>query len=469
MAAANRISSFFNVLGAVAQNNVFGGLAQNQQVRSFYLSSFTSELIAKWDGDDTASLLNLVEGMEATKSPKPQSSRLKKNKKIWRTQSMLLLAQRDQAFIKGFLDRTLPQQVLQGKILAPKIRKYDQNGPLQPMIYANFIADRHGLGLTCDGYDWFLTAMEVGVGLVPDPANTRTTMMGGQNVYDGANWAYQQARPKGTKTFWAGVDMPTLRKNVQKLVAENRKMVADARAANSDHLIPNPEIGWGYRGYNRLHNHNNLDESSPDIFRYAQLVLRHLFRGRGFRLHQFILFDVWNEVQAGIGESLGSQLGEAYINHGGFNFDQAGVSDAYSWSMTARQWHDVRTAIDTDAYRTSIFTRLQAIHDRIDQAMQPDRHMVEGHELLNRVNQCKIDLAATSGLLEDSINAIKSAIDLHEQQVLIRTDRLALLSSEDEFMQEFANDLHSLADMETLVLSEDTERDEALETERVHD
>lgn len=154
----------------------------------------------------------------------------------------MLLAQREPLFLASLLDRTLPQRALRGEFAQrlPKIRDYDKDGPLQPTIIINIIADQYGCGLTCEEVEEVLTAMEQGVGLRPNTSSGRT-------VADGVERAYKAAKPQTTKAFWSGITQAVLNRKVVEFVAENRIIVQEARAAGIDHLIFHPEVGCDYK------------------------------------------------------------------------------------------------------------------------------------------------------------------------------------------------------------------------------
>lgn len=70
---------------------------------------------------------------------------------------------------------------------------------------------------------------------------------GSITIKNGVQQAYKAAKPQSNKNFWAGVDEPKLKENVKRFVAENRSILAAARAAGMDHLMFHPEVGWGYK------------------------------------------------------------------------------------------------------------------------------------------------------------------------------------------------------------------------------
>lgn len=166
-----------------------------------------------------------------------------------------------------------------------------------PAIYANCLAGDDGFGLTCDEMNLFLDAMLVGVGLQQDPNNT--THRDGRSVSVGVGAIY--AKLGRDVAFWDEKRTKTWSKNIETFVTINRAIVEDARTKGCNHIMFRPEVGWSYRASLRCDEHAKLIyNKSPDIFRYAQLVLQHLFPKRSFRLHSFIIFEVLDEFQAGM-------------------------------------------------------------------------------------------------------------------------------------------------------------------------
>ena len=159
------------------------------------------------------------------------------------------------------------------------------------------------------------------------------------NIKTGVNLEFQRHRT-GYANFFISC-RSTWKANVKKFVEENRKMLEEAKAQHCNHIMFKPETGWACHGYRRCHEHKTLT-SSPDVFRLAQLLLSYLFPDKGFKLHQYMVFDVLDVDHADIGESIGSQIGASYSTYGGFNAAQAGISVTSAKKMTGGDWITVR-------------------------------------------------------------------------------------------------------------------------------
>lgn len=115
----------------------------------------------------------------------------------------------------------------------------------------------------------------------------------------GIESVYQSKLAWSNNTFIDGTKS-TMPKNIRDYVAKNRIRLAAAISQGITHIMLSIETGWTNVGPERLIDHERCRVSSPDHFRMAQLVLCHLFPGRGFQLPQFVLLDIFDPYQAAV-------------------------------------------------------------------------------------------------------------------------------------------------------------------------
>ena len=277
---------------------------------------------------------------EKNKAPRPLVSRILSNESSVREFSLFTVAQPANDVIRSVLDNTLPQRALGGlQIRQPSPLATWHNTP-DPVIYLNYLADKNGQGLSCVEFEQFLEAYEMAARLEP---LTDDFDVNGVSLRKGIDAEFSKNRSKAARFFDQLSNETTMKTAVQGIVAANRSYVLPAaRRQNIDHIMFKAEVGWSYKGYERCGQHARLDITSPDAFRLAQLVARHLHPTRGFRLHQFILLDIVQANQAAIGESIASQLCASYIAYGGFNVEQAGISATGAWQGSSEDWRKVQ-------------------------------------------------------------------------------------------------------------------------------
>jgi hypothetical protein len=197
-----------------------------------------------------------------------------------------------------------------------------------PGVYANFLAPRDGSALTLDEYQRFLEALEA--------ALRGDQMTNGRDICQEVN-TYYRINHRAGAFLEDAMRTAAFRLSYGTFLAENDARLQAARAQGATHITIPGECGWADNVHSRCKEHKTL-QSSPDIFRVANCVLRVLFVSKDFQMHQFCLFKVCRAEQAGIGESIGHHLVLSYGKYGGFNFAQAGLSISSAASLTFTAW-----------------------------------------------------------------------------------------------------------------------------------
>lgn len=250
--------------------------------------------------------------------------------------------------LKSVLDNTLPQRAkidLGNVIREPARAMFSGKGELDAVIYINYIADKEGKGLTRENFKFFLAAMKCAAGRCQDDPGR--FVVDGVNLENGINLKFSNCRKGAVQSFYKHVGkdkLATLEERTDKFVDINTGMLRRAKDADIDHVMLKGEVGWTVSCYDRCREHRQMTKS-PEVFQLARLVAQHLFPDQDFKLHQFVLFDVVQEEEASVGESIGSQMAAAYESYGGFNVDQAGKSVNGVWDVTSGAWMDRRTEI----------------------------------------------------------------------------------------------------------------------------
>jgi len=315
------------------------------------------ELLYKMDYERAAHAIGEVERRKAVKY---EVSLIGQDTKRWHEAGVFVLAQADRDVLQSAMDGTLPQRMLgdlRNRAQGPRDATAWKDRP-DPVIYLNFIADRDGLGLSCDDMELFLDALEIGARLKNDLDGRFTKS--GKTLAQGVDYFFNLRGGHGQwTTFLQTVDQESLETVVCSLVTHFRTRIIPAtRQAGLKHVMLKAEVGWSMKGYMRFQDHANLAPSSPHALRLAQLVLWHLFPERHFHLHQVVLFEILAEEHAAIGESVASQLCASYTTYGGFNAEQAGLLVQDAEHASGRDWTEIRAyAVDHEHH---YFRRMEA-------------------------------------------------------------------------------------------------------------
>lgn len=148
----------------------------------------------------------------------------------------------------------------------------------------------------------------------------------GPALAQGVTDAFRQLTGRPEPLTQSQEEKRKLKRDTSAFVAFNRATVLPrAVALNVARIMFRAEAGWTINDSLRGSDHTDMTSSSPLLLRLTQCVLQYLFPDRGFRLHQFVLFDIVREEEAAIGESIASHIAATYARYGGFNFAQAGI------------------------------------------------------------------------------------------------------------------------------------------------
>ncbi|TKA78725.1 hypothetical protein B0A55_04539 [Friedmanniomyces simplex] len=167
------------------------------------------------------------------------------------------------------------------------------------------------------------------------------------------------------------------------------------------------EVGWSKEYAKRAETQKRLYATSPAIFRLAQCVLQAIFLQKGFKMHQFALFEIVRPEEAGIAESIGSHLAAAYVKYGGFNVDTAGVTSTRILKKKDVDWVRVSNNAQRWSYFRHFHDNLQARQAqmevmRADLAYPVSSSLVSGTAVLEqRLVPIRTDLNSLDNLYRE--------------------------------------------------------------------
>lgn len=276
-------------------------------------------------------LLDRINQLDKTYCPKQGESRIsERNSSNWQRHGAFCLLQRNQEVIRALLQNNLPYRAKRD--LVGKIRVIEPNSKAKdedPVIYINLPADMNGKGLSIADYEHYLDMMEE---YVSDTCS--------KPLREGVERAYQGNRQMTVRKLFKETidDWAKFKSTVETYIQTNRqRVVPEAKSSHATEILPHGEAGWGTNPSLRAYQHSSISALSPDVFRLSQCILRHLFPARGFRLYQYVLFDITREEEAAISESVATHLVAGYAKYGGFNFDTAGVK-CRVWNVGSSDW-----------------------------------------------------------------------------------------------------------------------------------
>lgn len=273
--------------------------------------------------------------------------------KGWDHDALFLLSQLGPYVLSAIVDGTIVQRHIHDRTFRELIKKPDRRpskDKFEPFVYINCIADKDGLGLSPNDYELYLDALQFAADFEPSDGQITKTNNAKFNhpvnrrpMEQSIERLYQNDRQGGTVSF-TNTTGTKFKEQVLNYVAANRARLDLAISEGVTNITPSFETGWSIYGSLRCTHHFKRDKSSPDHFRLAQLILLHLFPNRGFQLHQYILFHVFEVNQAPIGESIGTLLCGGYAKDGGFNSVAAGVQVTDVVKPVTTQWLQHRTS-----------------------------------------------------------------------------------------------------------------------------
>lgn len=323
-----------------------------RQIFKTYVSEEQQRMLDAFgdDGEEPnfGALVKTILEIENEKAIKPDCSRLLGLSHAPAVMTNLLW-QRSPDEIRSFLRNDIPQQ-LQGSLLGALRRPaHDYTGDsYDPVIYNNFIVDKDFLGVPTVVYDKLLTAVEMAA-FIDVPAHRDFDMIP-EVVRDEVKAKYREIRSRYRKLPWIvpGSDFYSefsheeLKKNALSWVSYNRRIVLPrAKEQQISHIAIPAEAGLSSKGYSRCKVHRYLEPGSPHLFRLVQMILTVMAPRHGFHLEQVYIFDLVQEGQGEIGESMASIISASYVTMGGLNFEQAGLSQSGLTEMNLNHWKQV--------------------------------------------------------------------------------------------------------------------------------
>ena len=320
---------------------------------STYCDEYQIQMTNQFSSLSYVGLLSAIKQAERARAPNRNASRITTNiNPGWERSALFLLLQLNQEVLRAAMNDTLPSRAMSD--LKPFVRDLNRQMARStdagdPVIYANWLADRLGRGLSIGDYSTFIAAMESSVGLTTGDGYKFNNQ--GRDLVAGINLIHAGASGSRAKLIPTG-ELGELKTTMAEFVKYNRNVVLNkARQRNDTEIMVRAEVGWSICGHRRAGEHNKLTQLSPAIFRIAYCVLQHLFPTRGFRMHQYVLFEITREDEAAIGESIASHLAGSYLKYGGFNVSQAGITVGKVWSASIN-WKSVALcALNADYFK----------------------------------------------------------------------------------------------------------------------
>ena len=189
-------------------------------------------------------VLDTLQEMETRISHKPDKSRILGDE-FWRKRALLMLAQLKRVVFESLLANTLPQRALgdlDGSLRKPSTLEAWRK-MFDPVIYLNYIADRNGLGLSCDELERFCTTLEIAAGIKEDVEGAFT--VNGVPLSRGIDAVLSIQRKGPTRFKNEANNLKTLQQTVSTIVEVNRKVVLPgARSQKVDHIAFKAEVGY---------------------------------------------------------------------------------------------------------------------------------------------------------------------------------------------------------------------------------
>lgn len=296
------------------------GLTPAERYRNFVHPNQQSYLtfILDWD---YVGLVEEIEKNDRENGPNYHSSRINSSRAPgWTNKGVTILLRTDQDLLIAVTNNELPHRARtreRGQSVAVRTQGARPAKANDPVIYINCLADGDGNGLSRVEFERLLQFL-LGVEAHPEGEDGQAI----DKIWNG--WVTGGTR-SGLMEGLQGRE----HNKIKFFCAFHREHTLAPHTGNGpapDRFMIPAEVGWAMIFENRKKDHNSLSGGSPWFFRLVSCALKHLFPGR-FEMHQFVLFDIVSPDEAHIGESIASHLASSYASYGGFNHDQAGLTN----------------------------------------------------------------------------------------------------------------------------------------------
>ncbi|KAK4954020.1 hypothetical protein LTR10_008624 [Elasticomyces elasticus] len=319
-------------------------------------------MLAALNDKDYGRLRELISNADETYCPQRNVSRINPDvAPNWESIAEHLLMQPHASVLRALIDNTLPHRALHElfkKVRTPVKPTQWTAGKPDCVVYGNSIADRSGDGMDSNDFERTMDAVEALTCTTMRPGNPFASNQALAALRNDFGRAHANLTGNAQNTdFWAKISASEAR-NLPHIgrafVVSNRARIPIARQ-NNQQMMFRTEIGWTKEWPNRAQTHRRLYPASPPIFRLVQCAVAALFPNRGFRMHQFAIFEITRPEEALIGESIATHLAAGYITYGGFNVDTAGVTASRILTDRTVDW----VQVSTDAIKSSYFRHYQ--------------------------------------------------------------------------------------------------------------
>ncbi|TKA80232.1 hypothetical protein B0A55_04142 [Friedmanniomyces simplex] len=388
------------------------------------LAAFDNEV-----GEDFGAMADKIREVESRIAIKSHASRLL-HRGDWYADTMYLLTQLPPDVLRAFTRNEVPQRAM--RELRTAIRQVGDNGAERdPVIYANFCADKDGKGVPIDRFDELLTAIERVTGNAEKgvaslegsqedwerKVNTAYTTRGAQRTLAGNILFFDSLKSGAKNDDERQHARRELAKRARLFVDVNRAvMLPRARRAGVSHVALQGEVGLAVNGDQRLLSHVKVGSDSPALFRLVQLLLQIMFPSGIFRLHQVKVFTLTKASQAEIGETVASLLCGSYTEVGGMNAEQPGFSQSGITELHRAHWDAVTNTVSEKGFLRFQKGNLEAYSRRLRERTAAEKEQLLQHRRVAKFQENKAKLAEEQRKTAYAADSVQSQIeDVNEQ------------------------------------------------------
>ncbi|KAF2649909.1 hypothetical protein K491DRAFT_554836, partial [Lophiostoma macrostomum CBS 122681] len=257
------------------------------------------------------------------------------------SECILILASAPLIFTAA-VDGVLPRRYLQDTHLQAEYEEVQNRAHIQPSIYIHLLADEHGLAPTAN--QLYLIRQ-----MVLDYLDERAVNHGFALLIDNVSQPpfHQPANNRTLRKYLATHSTPRSAQRIATLLKfcegiHKRWLDTPPHLRDAPLTYPPGECGYARNSHARLEQHRR-HISSNYVMNLVEDICTHLYTTnrfpQHFRMHQFIIYLIFQPTQAEIAEIFCSGLLQVWVeNGGGFNHYPAGRSNRSAREIGEREW-----------------------------------------------------------------------------------------------------------------------------------
>jgi hypothetical protein len=306
-----------------------------------YVADQQQLMLHAWEENGYCGLAQAVLEMETYYSVNINHSRI-----VGQTQYMphavVILSQLEDDMINSLLQNRLIEDILNNTITVDPQRftihhSRQHTNDVACGIYANYLLDPQGHGLTVNEYEEFVEGM-----LACIENRLMQTHRQGFDIDQAATLWFHSFTGRTVS------DIPDMRKscakpaNLQTFKHSQAALITEAKAQSATEIRPAGEAGFSIDVHDRCCDHEEL-KGSANFFRLARCVLNALWPQKAFKLHSVYLFQAFNVEHVEYGEGVATHLVGGYPAYGGFNYTQAGMQIQSAKIFGHTKWRKMAT------------------------------------------------------------------------------------------------------------------------------